>query len=84
MGNTKWDFQIGIIAPNCGAKMDGETEGNDDNTDLKRCPICEAKLELEDDTPTSCDECSWASKLYRSCTCCPRYKKMKENEKEET
>ena len=23
MGNKKWDFQIGIIAPNCGAKMDG-------------------------------------------------------------
>ena len=46
--------------------------------------IAQAKLELEDDTPTSCDECSWASKLYRNCADCPRYKKMKENEKEET
>ena len=41
------------------------------------------KLELEDNTPTSCDECSGASKLYRSCADCPRYKKMKKNGKED-
>jgi Lar family restriction alleviation protein len=63
MGNTKWDFQIGIIAPNCGAKMDGETEGNDDNTDLKPCPFCGGDVRFDKaysyfrDSVIYCDGC---------------------------
>lgn len=76
-------YQPEYLCRNCGGKIMA-CDAENQIAVPKRCPICEAKLELEDDTPTSCDECSWASKLYRSCADCPRYKKMKENEKEET
>lgn len=82
LGVEEW-YQPEYLCRNCGGKIMA-CDAENQIAVPKRCPICEAKLELEDDTPTSCDECSWASKLYRSCTCCPRYKKMKENEKEET
>lgn len=82
LGVEEW-YQPEYLCQNCGGKIMA-CDAENQIAVPKRCPICEAKLELEDDTPTSCDECSWASKLYRSCTCCPRYKKMKENEKEET
>ena len=81
MGVEEW-YQPEYLCRNCGGKIMA-CDAEDQIAVPKRCPICEAKLELEDDTPTSCDECSWASKLYRSCADCPRYKKMKENGKEE-
>lgn len=82
LGVEEW-YQPEYLCRNCGGRIMA-CDAENMIVVPKRCPICEAKLELEDDTPTSCDECSWASKLYRSCTCCPRYKKLKENEKEET
>ena len=82
LGVEEW-YQPEYLCRNCGGTIMA-CDAENQIAVPKRCPICEAKLELEDDTPTSCDECSWASTLYRSCTCCPRYKKMKENEKEET
>lgn len=82
LGVEEW-YQPEYLCRNCGGKIMA-CDAENQIAVPKRCPICEAKLELEDDTPTSCDECSWASKLYRSCADCPRYKKMKENEKEET
>jgi hypothetical protein len=81
LGVEEW-YQPEYLCRNCGGKIMA-CDAEDQIAVPKRCPICEAKLELEDDTPTSCDECSWASKLYRSCADCPRYKKMKENGKEE-
>lgn len=81
LGVEEW-YQPEYLCRNCGGKI-MVCDAEDQIAVPKRCPICEAKLELEDDTPTSCDECSWASKLYRSCADCPRYKKMKENGKEE-
>lgn len=82
LGDEEW-YQPEYLCRNCGGTIMA-CDAENKIAVPKRCPICEAKLELEDDTPTSCDECSWASKLYRSCADCPRYKKMKENEKEET
>ena len=82
LGVDEW-YQPEYLCRNCGGTIMA-CDAENKIVVPKRCPICEAKLELEDDTPTSCDECSWASKLYRSCACCPRYKKLKENEKEET
>ena len=82
LGVEEW-YQPEYLCRNCGGTIMA-CDAENIIVVPKRCPICEAKLELEDDTPTSCDECSWASKLYRSCACCPRYKKLKENEKEET
>lgn len=82
LGIEEW-YQPEYLCRNCGGTIMA-CDAENMIVVPKRCPICEAKLELEDDTPASCDECSWASKLYRSCTCCPRYKKLKENEKEET
>ena len=82
LGVEEW-YQPEYLCRNCGGTIMA-CDAENKIVVPKRCPICEAKLELEDDTPTSCDECSWASKLYRSCTCCPRYKKLKENEKEKT
>lgn len=82
LGVEEW-YQPEYLCRNCGGKIMA-CDAENQIAVPKRCPICEAKLELEDDTPTSCDECSWASKLYRNCADCPRYKKMKENEKEET
>lgn len=49
--------------PNCGAKMDGETEGNDDNTDLKPCPFCGGDVRFDKaysyfrDSVIYCDGC---------------------------
>ncbi len=81
LGVEEW-YQPEYLCRNCGGKIMA-CDAEDQIAVPKRCPICEAKLELEDDTPTSCDECSWASKLYRSCADCPRYKKMKKNGKED-
>lgn len=81
LGVEEW-YQPEYLCRNCGGLIMA-CDAENMIVVPKRCPICEAKLELEDDTPTSCDECSWASKLYRSCADCPRYKKMKENEKED-
>lgn len=81
LGVEEW-YQPEYLCRNCGGTIMA-CDAENIIVVPKRCPICEAKLELEDDTPTSCDECSWASKLYRSCADCPRYKKMKENGKED-
>lgn len=81
LGVEEW-YQPEYLCRNCGGKIMA-CDAENQIVVPKRCPICEAKLELEDNTPTSCDECSWASKLYRSCAECPRYKKMKENGKED-
>lgn len=81
LGVEEW-YQPEYLCRNCGGKIMA-CDAEDQIAVPKRCPICEAKLELEDNTPTSCDECSVASKLYRSCADCPRYKKMKKNGKED-
>ena len=81
LGDEEW-YQPEYLCRNCGGKIMA-CDAENQIVVPKRCQICEAKLELEDNTPTSCDECSWASKLYRSCAECPRYKKMKENGKED-
>nr|DAV11184.1 MAG TPA: DNA-directed RNA polymerase [Caudoviricetes sp.] len=81
LGVEEW-YQPEYLCRNCGGKIMA-CDAEDQIAVPKRCPICEAKLELEDNTPTSCDECSGASKLYRSCADCPRYKKMKKNGKED-
>lgn len=81
LGVEEW-YQPEYLCRNCGGLIMA-CDAENMIVVPKRCPICEAKLELEDDTPTSCDECSWASKLYRSCADCPRYKKLKENGKED-
>lgn len=63
LGNEEW-YQPEYLCRNCGGTIMA-CDAENMIVVPKRCPICEAKLELEDDTPMSCDERSWVSKLYK-------------------